>query len=232
MAAHATQRANVATSPGTPSSGARFGAAGPGRRRRPHGGARGGTRGRHRGRPAARRAAAGREPRPAGDRARWTTPPRASAGTARCYGPGNPVAPPLVATDTPDGRATGRVTLGKPHEGPPGARARRRGGHPARPHAGPGGARRRARRADRHAHGHLPAAGAARRPAAAHGQDGRRRRPADHRPGPAGRRGRPGDDARRGGRPVRVAAAGRAPDVVPPPGPTSAAGRPAPESGT
>ena len=36
------------------------------------------------------------------------------------YGPGNPVAPPLVATDTPDGRATGRVTLGKPHEGPPG----------------------------------------------------------------------------------------------------------------
>ena len=36
------------------------------------------------------------------------------------YGPGNPVAPPLVATDTPDGRATGRATLGKPHEGPPG----------------------------------------------------------------------------------------------------------------
>jgi acyl-coenzyme A thioesterase PaaI-like protein len=36
------------------------------------------------------------------------------------YGPGNPVAPPMVATDTPDGRATGRVTLGKPHEGPPG----------------------------------------------------------------------------------------------------------------
>ena len=36
------------------------------------------------------------------------------------YGPGNPVAPPLLATDTPDGRATGRVTLGKPHEGPPG----------------------------------------------------------------------------------------------------------------
>ena len=26
----------------------------------------------------------------------------------------------MVATDTPDGRATGRVTLGKPHEGPPG----------------------------------------------------------------------------------------------------------------
>jgi uncharacterized protein (TIGR00369 family) len=36
------------------------------------------------------------------------------------YGPGNPVAPPMVATHTPDGRATGRVTLGKPHEGPPG----------------------------------------------------------------------------------------------------------------
>ena len=36
------------------------------------------------------------------------------------YGPGNPVAPRLVATDTPDGRATGRVTLGKPYEGPPG----------------------------------------------------------------------------------------------------------------
>jgi uncharacterized protein (TIGR00369 family) len=36
------------------------------------------------------------------------------------YGPGNPVAPPLVATDSPDGRATGRATLGKPHEGPPG----------------------------------------------------------------------------------------------------------------
>jgi uncharacterized protein (TIGR00369 family) len=36
------------------------------------------------------------------------------------YGPGNPVAPPMVATDSPDGRATGRVTLGKMHEGPPG----------------------------------------------------------------------------------------------------------------
>ncbi|MET0764355.1 MAG: PaaI family thioesterase [Blastococcus sp.] len=36
------------------------------------------------------------------------------------YGPGNPVAPPLVATDSPDGRATGRATLGKSHEGPPG----------------------------------------------------------------------------------------------------------------
>ncbi|MDQ1662292.1 MAG: hypothetical protein QOJ68_2272 [Blastococcus sp.] len=36
------------------------------------------------------------------------------------YGPGNPVAPPLDVTHTPDGRAAGRVTLGKPHEGPPG----------------------------------------------------------------------------------------------------------------
>ncbi|TFV65358.1 UNVERIFIED_ORG: PaaI family thioesterase [Bacillus sp. AZ43] len=36
------------------------------------------------------------------------------------YGPGNPVAPPMVATDSPDGRAEGRVTVGKAHEGPPG----------------------------------------------------------------------------------------------------------------
>jgi uncharacterized protein (TIGR00369 family) len=36
------------------------------------------------------------------------------------YGPGNPVAPPMVATNSDDGRATGRVTLGKSHEGPPG----------------------------------------------------------------------------------------------------------------
>ena len=36
------------------------------------------------------------------------------------YGPGNPVAPPMVATQTDDGRATGHVTLGKAHEGPPG----------------------------------------------------------------------------------------------------------------
>jgi uncharacterized protein (TIGR00369 family) len=36
------------------------------------------------------------------------------------YGPGNPLAPRLVATHTPDGRASGRVTLGKPYEGPPG----------------------------------------------------------------------------------------------------------------
>jgi acyl-coenzyme A thioesterase PaaI-like protein len=36
------------------------------------------------------------------------------------YGPGNPVAPPLVATHSPDGRAEGRATLGTAHEGPPG----------------------------------------------------------------------------------------------------------------
>ncbi|HEV7210695.1 MAG TPA: PaaI family thioesterase [Blastococcus sp.] len=36
------------------------------------------------------------------------------------YGPGNPVAPPIVATQTDDGRAEGRLTVGKPHEGPPG----------------------------------------------------------------------------------------------------------------
>ncbi|WP_346622315.1 PaaI family thioesterase [Blastococcus montanus] len=36
------------------------------------------------------------------------------------YGPGNPVAPPMEADSSPDGRATGRVTLGKTHEGPPG----------------------------------------------------------------------------------------------------------------
>ncbi len=36
------------------------------------------------------------------------------------YGPGNPVAPPVVATDSPEGRATGRATFGKTHEGPPG----------------------------------------------------------------------------------------------------------------
>jgi uncharacterized protein (TIGR00369 family) len=36
------------------------------------------------------------------------------------YGPGSPVAPPMVATDSSDGRAVGRVTVGKPHEGPPG----------------------------------------------------------------------------------------------------------------
>jgi acyl-coenzyme A thioesterase PaaI-like protein len=42
---------------------------------------------------------------------RWYSPVR---------GPGNPLAPPLVAEDTADGRVTGRVTLGKPYEGPPG----------------------------------------------------------------------------------------------------------------
>ena len=39
------------------------------------------------------------------------------------YGPGNPVAPPMEASSTPEGTATGRVTLGKPHEGPPGCGA-------------------------------------------------------------------------------------------------------------
>src|SRR3954464_4831732 len=34
------------------------------------------------------------------------------------YGPGNPVAPPVVATHSPDGRAEGRATLGTAHEGP------------------------------------------------------------------------------------------------------------------
>lgn len=36
------------------------------------------------------------------------------------YGPGNPVAPPMVATEHADGHASGRVTLSKAHEGPPG----------------------------------------------------------------------------------------------------------------
>ena len=36
------------------------------------------------------------------------------------YGPSNPLAPPMVAEYTADGRAPGRVTLGKPYEGPPG----------------------------------------------------------------------------------------------------------------
>lgn len=36
------------------------------------------------------------------------------------YGPGNPVAAPVVATDSPEGRSTGRATFGKTHEGPPG----------------------------------------------------------------------------------------------------------------
>ena len=68
----------------------------------------------------ARRPAA-RESRASCTRSRRSTTRRsASAGTAPSTGPGNPVAPPMVATDTADGRATGRVTLGKPHEGPPG----------------------------------------------------------------------------------------------------------------
>jgi acyl-coenzyme A thioesterase PaaI-like protein len=36
------------------------------------------------------------------------------------YGPGSPLAPPLVITESADGRATGAVTLGKAYEGPPG----------------------------------------------------------------------------------------------------------------
>jgi acyl-coenzyme A thioesterase PaaI-like protein len=36
------------------------------------------------------------------------------------YGPGSPLAPPLVVTESVDGRVTGEVTLGKPYEGPPG----------------------------------------------------------------------------------------------------------------
>jgi uncharacterized protein (TIGR00369 family) len=37
------------------------------------------------------------------------------------YGPGSPVAPPIVVEDFPDeGRCVGRVTVGKKHEGPPG----------------------------------------------------------------------------------------------------------------
>ena len=36
------------------------------------------------------------------------------------YGPGSPIAPPMVVEDFPDGRCVGRVTLGKAHEGPPG----------------------------------------------------------------------------------------------------------------
>jgi acyl-coenzyme A thioesterase PaaI-like protein len=36
------------------------------------------------------------------------------------YGPGSPVAPPMVVEDDPAGRCVGRVVVGKPHEGPPG----------------------------------------------------------------------------------------------------------------
>ncbi|MGY1618272.1 PaaI family thioesterase [Geodermatophilus sp. SYSU D00691] len=37
------------------------------------------------------------------------------------YGPGSPVAPPMVVEDFPGaGRCVGRVTVGKAHEGPPG----------------------------------------------------------------------------------------------------------------
>ncbi|MGY1661487.1 PaaI family thioesterase [Geodermatophilus sp. SYSU D00705] len=47
-------------------------------------------------------------------------PERGERWYSPVYGPGSPVAPPLEATDTPDGRATGRVTVGRAHEGPPG----------------------------------------------------------------------------------------------------------------
>jgi acyl-coenzyme A thioesterase PaaI-like protein len=36
------------------------------------------------------------------------------------YGPGNPLAPPLVVTESAAGRVRGEVTLGKAYEGPPG----------------------------------------------------------------------------------------------------------------
>jgi acyl-coenzyme A thioesterase PaaI-like protein len=36
------------------------------------------------------------------------------------YGPGNPLAPPLEVIVSAQGRVSGRVTLGKPYEGPPG----------------------------------------------------------------------------------------------------------------
>ncbi|MGY1712349.1 PaaI family thioesterase [Geodermatophilus sp. SYSU D00758] len=52
--------------------------------------------------------------------ARVDDPERAERWYSPVYGPGSPVAPALVAADTPDGRATGRVTVGKAHEGPPG----------------------------------------------------------------------------------------------------------------
>ncbi|HEV7871549.1 MAG TPA: PaaI family thioesterase [Modestobacter sp.] len=36
------------------------------------------------------------------------------------YGPGSPLAPPLVVIESVEGRVTGEVTLGKAYEGPPG----------------------------------------------------------------------------------------------------------------
>ncbi len=36
------------------------------------------------------------------------------------YGPGSPIAPPMIVEDFPEGRCIGRVTVGKAHEGPPG----------------------------------------------------------------------------------------------------------------
>ena len=61
------------------------------------------------------------------------------------YGPGSPLAPPLVVTESADGRVRGEATLGKAYEGPPGlvhggftaslldhvlARSARSAGHP------------------------------------------------------------------------------------------------------
>jgi uncharacterized protein (TIGR00369 family) len=71
---------------------------------------------------AARELAAGlrAETRELHDIARVDDPKIGERWYSPVYGPGNPVAPPMVATQTPDGRATGRVTIGKSHEGPPG----------------------------------------------------------------------------------------------------------------
>ena len=96
------------------------GAARPGRRRRPHRGRR--CRSSPRPPRLARELAAGSraETRALHEIASVDDPEIGERWYSPVYGPGNPVAPPMVATDTPDGRATGRVTLGKPHEGPPG----------------------------------------------------------------------------------------------------------------
>ena len=71
---------------------------------------------------AARQLAAGlrAETRGLHDIARVDDPEIGERWYSPVYGPGNPLAPPMVATHTTDGRATGRVTIGKSHEGPPG----------------------------------------------------------------------------------------------------------------
>jgi Thioesterase superfamily len=61
------------------------------------------------------------------------------------HGLGNPLAPPMIV-EAADGRSTGRVTLGKPHEGAARPSARRRRRHAAGPRAGPCGPRLRTRR--------------------------------------------------------------------------------------